>query len=74
MTSNIKTRSVGKDIAIFIRYGLFESDMEIINLHQTKGTHWVACKKKNFFDSYGSYPPQKSSKFLFITKWLLFRF
>ena len=46
-TSNIKIQqvlnSIGlKNVGIYLRDGPFESDIGIINLHPSKGTHW-AC-------------------------------
>ena len=64
-TSNIKTQQVlsfiGLDnVGIFLRDGPFSSDVGIINLHPTKGTHWVSCINENYFDSYGCAPPKKT--------------
>ena len=41
----------------------FSGDIEIVNLHPTNGTHWVAYINENYFDSYGCSPSQKPSKF-----------
>ena len=30
-----------KDVGIYLRDGPFESDIGIVNLHPSKGTHWV---------------------------------
>ena len=45
-TSNMKIQKVLSslflnDLGIFLRDGHFESDIGIVNLHPTKGTHWV---------------------------------
>ena len=45
-TSNIKIQqvlnSIGlNNVGIFLRDGLFDSDIGIVNLHQSKGSHWV---------------------------------
>ena len=58
-TSNTKIQSVCKDIDIFLGDGPFESDIKILFLQPTKGTHWVAYINENFFDSYGCSSPQK---------------
>ena len=29
------------DVGIYLRDGLFQSDFGIVNLHPSKGTHWV---------------------------------
>ena len=68
-TSNIKIQQVlsfiGLDIVgIYLRDGPFSTDIGIVNLHWSKGTHWVCYINGNFFDSYGCAPPQKLSKFI----------
>ena len=68
-TLNIKIQQVLKSIeltnvGIYLRDGLFESDIGIINLHPWKGTHWVCYIKENYFDSYGCVSPKKLSKFI----------
>ena len=68
-TSNIKIQkvltSVGLDnINIYLRDGPFSSDIEIVNLHPSKGTHWVCYINENYFDSYGIVFPKKLSKFI----------
>ena len=45
-TSNIKIYQVLSslflsDVGIYLRDGPFSSDIGIVNLHATKGTHWV---------------------------------
>ena len=35
----------------------FTTTAEIVNLHPTKGTHWVMYTNKSYFDSYGCPPP-----------------
>ena len=67
-TSNIKIQQVLSslslnDIGIYLRDGYFGSDVGIVNLHPSKGTHWVCYIYKNYFDSYGCSPPKKLSKF-----------
>ena len=68
-TSNIKIQkiltSIGLDnINIYLRDGPFSSDIGIVNLHPSKGTHWVFYINENFFDSYGCVCPKKQSKFI----------
>ena len=72
-TSNIKIQQVlstlsSNDVGIYLRDGPFESDIGIVNLHPSKGTHWVVYKSENYFDSYGCALPQKLSKFIIIRK------
>ena len=68
-TSNIKIQNILSslalnDVGIYLRDGLFESDIGIVNLHPSKGTHWVSYLNENYFDSYGCVPPKKLSKFI----------
>ena len=50
------------DVGICLRDGPFSSDIGIVNLHPSKGTHWVCYINENYFDSYGCPPPKKLSK------------
>ena len=52
------------DVGIYLRVGPFPSDIGIVNLHQSKGTHWVLYIMETYFDSYGCPPPPKLSKFI----------
>ena len=68
-TPNIKIQQVLSslslnDVGIYLRDGPFESDIGIVNLHPSKGTHWVCYINENYFDSYGCSPPKKLSKFV----------
>ena len=68
-TSNIKIQQVLSnlglnDVGIFLRDGPFESDIGIVNLHLSKGSHWVVYINENYYDSYGCVPPKKLSKFI----------
>ena len=68
-TSNIKIQkvltSVGLDNDnIYLRDGPFSSDIGIVNLHPSKGTHWVCYINENYFDSYGIICPKNLSKFI----------
>ena len=68
-TSNIKIQQVLSslslnDVGIYLRDGPFESDIGIVNLHPSKGTHWVTYINENYFDSYGCVSPKKLSKFI----------
>ena len=67
-TSNMKIYqvldSIGlNNVGIYLRDGPFSSDIGIVNLHPSKGTHWVCYINENYFDSYGCPPPKKLSKF-----------
>ena len=55
-TSNIKIQQILsflglRDAGIYLRDGYFQSDIEIVNLHPSKGTHWVCHENENYFDS-----------------------
>ena len=68
-TSNIKIQQVFSslslnDSGVYLRDGPFESDIGIVNLHPTRGSHWVCYINENYFDSYGCSPPKKLSKFI----------
>ena len=68
-TSNIKIQkvltSIGLDnINIYLRDGPFSSDIGIVNLHPSRGTHWVCYINENYFDSYGCVPPKILIKFI----------
>ena len=68
-TSNIKIQQVLSslslnDVGIYLRYDPFKSDIGIVNLHPSKGTHWVCYINENYFDKYGCVCPQKLSKFM----------
>ena len=68
-TSTIKIYEVLKNIGpdlkvqIYLGDGPFSSDIGIVNLHPTKGTHWVCYINEKYFVSNGCAPPQKLSKF-----------
>ena len=68
-TSNIKIQqflsSISfNDVGIYLRDGLFSSEIGIVNSHPSKGTHWVCYINENYFDSYGVVCPKKLSKFI----------
>ena len=78
-TSNKKIQKVLSslslnDVGIYLSDGLFESDIGIVSLHPSKGTHWVVYINEHYFDSYGCAPPQKLSKFKKKKIWILFFF
>ena len=52
------------NVGIYLRDGPFSSDIGIVNLHPSKGTHWITYMNENYFDSYGCVPPKKLSKFI----------
>ena len=68
-SSNIKIQqvldSIGlKNVGIYLRDGSFSSDIGIVNLHPSKGSHWICYINQNFFDSYGIVCPKKLYKFI----------
>ena len=70
-TSNIKIHQVLNSIGlnnvnIYLRDGPSSSDIGFVNLHPSKGTHWVCYINENYFDSYGCAPPKKLSVFFIV--------
>ena len=68
-TSNIKIQQVlcsigSNDVGIILRDRPFDSDIGIVNLHPSKGTHWICYMNENYFDIYGCAPPKKLAKFI----------
>ena len=67
--SNIKIQQILSslslnDVGIYLQDGPFKSDIGIVNLHPSKGSHWICYINENYFDSYGCVPPKKLSKFI----------
>ena len=68
--SNIKYKNTSSpfifvlDGWIYLKDGPFKSDIGIVNLHPSKGTHCVLYINGNYFVSYGCAPPKKLSKFI----------
>ena len=60
-TSNTKIKEVLDKltipVGIYMRDDKFTTTSGIVNLHPTKGTHWVMFSGKFYFDSYGCPPP-----------------
>ena len=52
------------DVGIYLIDGLFSTDVGRVNLHPSKGSHWVCYINENYFDSYGCVCPKKLSKFI----------
>ena len=68
-TSNVKFQhilsSIGLDkVEIYLRGGLFESDLVTVSLQLSEGTQWIVYINQNYFDSYGCPPPQTLSRFI----------
>ena len=68
-TSNIKIQQVLSslglsDVGIYLRDGSFLSGIGIINMHPSRGTHWILYVDETYFDIYGCAPPKKLSKFI----------
>ena len=67
--SNIKIQQVLSslglsDVGIYLRAGPFQFDIGIVNLHPSKGTHWVAYKNEKYFESYGCVRSMKLARFI----------
>ena len=54
-------KKIGLDskVGIFLRDGSFSTNYGIVNLHPSRGSHWVCYIKDCYFDSYGCPPPKK---------------
>ena len=68
-TSNIKIQHVLSSLSlsavgIYLRDGPFKPEIGIVNLHPSKGTHWVCYINEIFFLSYVCVPPKRLSKFI----------
>ena len=59
-------RKIGLDsnVGFYLRDGPFSTDIGVVNLHPSKGTHWVCYINEIYFDSYGCSPPKKLFKFV----------
>ena len=60
-TSNVKIKEILNELnipaGIYMRDDKFTTTSGIVNLHPTKGTHWVMYSDQYYFDSYGCPPP-----------------
>ena len=68
-TSKIKIQQVLdsmrlNNVGIYLRDGTFSSDIGIVNLHPSKGSHCFCYKNEKCFDSYGCVYPKKLSEFI----------
>ena len=68
-TSNLKIQKVLSSLSldgvgIYLRDAPFKSNIGIVNLHTSKGTHSVCYINEIYFDSYGCLTPKKLSKFI----------
>ena len=68
-TSNIKVQQVLpslslNDVGMYLRDRPFQSDIGIVNLHPSEGTHWFCYINNRYADNYSCPPPQKLSKFV----------
>ena len=68
-TSNIKIQQVLSPLSldgvgIFLGDGPIKSNIGIVLLRPSKGTHWVCYINETHFDSYGYVCPKKLSKFI----------
>ena len=48
-------KKIGLDskVGIYLRDGVFSNDIGIVNLHPSRGSHWVLYIKDCYFDSFG---------------------
>ena len=65
-TSNVEIKEILKlmntSCGIYMRDDKFITTSGIVNLHPTKGTHWVMFINEYYFDSYGCPPPLNITK------------
>ena len=65
-TSNVEIKEILKlmntSCGIYMRDDKFITTSGIVNLHPTKGTHWVMFTNQNYFGSYGCPPPLNITK------------
>ena len=52
-----------KGVGIYLGSGPFSSDVGIVNVHPSKGTHWVSYINENSFVSYACVCPKRRSRF-----------
>ena len=50
------------NVGTYLGYGQFSSDIGLVNLHPSKGTHGVSYIHEKYFDSYGCVCPKNLSK------------
>ena len=67
-TSNIQIQNILNKLkiksGIYMRDDKFTTPIGIVNLHPTKGTHWVLYINQFYFDSYGIIPPLSIQKYI----------
>ena len=67
-TSNIQIQNIlnklGVVCGIYMRDDKFTTPIGIVNLHPTKGTHWVLYINQFYFDPYGIIPPLSIQKYI----------
>ena len=65
-TSNVEIKEILKlmntSCGIYMRDDKFITTSGIVNLHPTKGKHWVMFTNQNYFDSYGCPQPLNITK------------
>ena len=65
-TSNVEIKKILKlmntSCGIYMRDDKFITTSGTVNLHPTKGTHWVMFINEYYFDSYGCPPPLNITK------------
>ena len=71
-TSNVKrkdildilNRHIHDSCKVYMRDDNFSTDVGIVNLHPSVGTHWVMFINKYYFDSYGCPSPKNILNYL----------
>ena len=60
----LKNKGLDSKVGIYLRDGVFLTSYGIVNLHPSRGPHWVLYIKDCLFDSYGCPPPKKFLNYL----------
>ena len=60
----LKIKELDTKVEIYAKDRLLSTDIGIVNLHASKGTHWVRYTRENNFDSCGCVCPKKLSKLI----------
>ena len=60
----LKKMGIESKVGIYLRHGAFSTNYGLVNLHPSRGTHWVCYIKDCYSDSYGCPPPKKLPNYL----------
>ena len=60
---NLPSLSVN-DVGIYLRDGIFKTDVRFVEFHPFRGSHWTLYVNKKVFDSSGCAPSNELSEFI----------